>query len=208
MVAPLTRKHTIEQTGFQLTPGGFTYGGKQYRDADVVAIRSYRVIHRTHVVMVGTSEHDPAISFIFTLRDGTEAQVSEGSTWTYTSKAERVNRLQADLDEMCKRTFEQRVRKYTSQVETSGFYQYGVWRFFPKEQRFSDTASGRTFALSEAKLLRHYCFIEVQERSEGLAAKLLRRTKEETLGGRYGIPTLEDGDVFFALFAHYFGVRW
>lgn len=208
MVAPLTRKHTIEQTGFELTPGGFTYQGKQYTDADVVAIRSYRVIHRTHVVMVGTSEHDPAISFVLTLRDGTEAQVTEQSTWTYTSKGDRVNRLQADLDEICKRTFDQRVRKYTSQVDAAGFYQYGVWRFFPQQQRFSDTASGRTFALNETKLLRHYGFIEVQERSEGLAAKLLRRTKEETFGGRYGIPTLEDGDVFFALLAHFFQVRW
>lgn len=208
MVAPLTRKNTIEQTGFRLTPGGFTYAGRQYADADVVAIKSYRVIHRTHVVMVGTSEHDPAISFVLTLRDGTQAQVTEQSTWTYNSKSDRVNSLQADLNEICTRTFDQRVRKYTSQVEATGFYQYGVWRFFPQQKRFSDTASGRTFALSEAKLLLHYGFIEVQERSEGFAAKLLRRTKEETLGGRYGISTLEDSDVFYALLDHYFQVRW
>ncbi len=208
MVAPLTRKNTIEQTGFKLTPGGFTYNGVRYDDADVVAIRSYRILYRTHVVLVGSQEHDPAISFVLTLRSGTEAQVTEQSTWTHSSSADRVNQLQADLDELCKRTFEQRVHKYTSQVQASGFYQYGVWRFFPQQQRFSDTSTGRTFALSEAKLLRHYGFIEVQERSEGLAAKLLRRTKEETLGGRYGIPTLEDGDVFFALLAHYFGLQW
>ena len=40
MVAPLTRKHTIEQTSFALTPDGFTYADKQYRDADVLAIKS------------------------------------------------------------------------------------------------------------------------------------------------------------------------
>lgn len=208
MVAPLTRKHTIEQTGFQLTPGGFTYGGKQYRDADVVSVKSYRVIHQTHHVLIGTDEHDPAISFVLTLRDGTDAQVTEQSTWGYSSKQDRVNRLQADLNEICKRTFEQRVRKYTSQVEASGFYQYGVWRFFPQQKRFSDTSTGRIFALNETKLLLHFAFIEVQDRSEGLAAKLLRRTKEETLGGRYGIPTLEDRDVFFALLAHFFQVSW
>jgi hypothetical protein len=208
MAAPLTRKHTIEQTGFTLTPSGFTYGGKQYTDADVVAIRSYRVIHRTHYVMIGTEEHDPAISFVLTLRDGTEAQVTEQSTWTYSSKQDRVNRLQADLDEICRRTFEQRVRKYTSQFEASGFYQYGVWRFFPQQERFTDTSSRQTFTIGDTKLLRHYGFVEVQRRSEGLAAKLLRRVKEETFGGLYGIPTLEDGDVFFALLDHFFRVRW
>ena len=200
MAAPLKRKNTIEQTGFTLTPSGFTYRGKQYSDTDVVAIKSY--------VMIATAEHDPAISFILTLRDGTQAQVTEQSTWTYTSKQDRVNRLQTDLDEICRRTFEQRVCKYTSQLEISGFYQYGVWRFFPQQQRFSDTSTGRTFTVSETRLLLHYGFVEVQERSEGLTGKLFRRTKEEMFGGRYGIPTLEDGDVFFALFDHFFQVRW
>ncbi|MDD2761735.1 MAG: hypothetical protein PHH11_15765 [Methylomonas sp.] len=208
MVAPLKRKNTIEQTGFMLTSSGFKYAGRHYTDADVLAIRSYRVIHRTHYVMIATYEHDPAISFILTLKDGTEAQVTEQSTWTYSSKQDRVNRLQADLDEICKRTFNQRVRKYTAQLESLGFYQYGVWRFFPQQQRFSDTTSGRTFTVSETKLLLHYGFVEVQERSEGLAAKLFRRAKEETVGGRYGIPTLEDGDVFFALLDHFFHIRW
>lgn len=208
MVAPLTRKNTIEQTGFALTPDGFTYAGRKYSDEAVVAIRGYRVIHRTHVVMVGTSEHDPAISFVLSLRDGTDAQVTEQSTWTYNSKSERVNQLQADLDETCRRTFQQRARKYTSQVESNGFFQYGVWRFFPKERRVSDSSSGRTYLVDELELLRHYGFIEVQKKAEGLAAKLLRRTKEETFGRRYGISTLEDADVFFSLLAHYFQLRW
>lgn len=208
MVAPLTRKHTIEQTGFQLTPTGFTYGDKQYGDKDIVAVKSYRVIHRTHHVFVGTDEHDPAISFILTLRDGTDAQVTEQSTWVYNSKSDRVDKLQADLNEICRRTFQQRVRKYTAQVEASGFFQYGAWRFFPQQQRFTDTTTGRKFAVAETKLFLHYAFIEVQERSEGLAAKFLRRAKEETLGGRYGIPTLEDRDVFFALLEHFFQLRW
>ncbi len=208
MVAPLTRKNTIEQTSFALTRSGFTYSGKHYTDADVLAIRSYRVLYRTHYVMIGTDEHDPAISFVLALKDGTAAQVTEQSTWTYSSKQDRVNRLQADLDEICKRTFNQRIHKYTSLVEASGFYQYGIWRFFPQQRRFSDTASGRTFTVSETKLLRHYGFVEVQSRSETLAAKLIRRAKEETIGGRYGISTLEDGDVFFALLNHYFQIRW
>jgi len=91
----------------------------------VVTVKSYRVIYRTHYVMIGTADHDPAISFILTLRDGTEAKVTEQSTWTYSSKQGRVDRLQADLDEICRRTFQQRVRKYTSQMEASGFYQCG-----------------------------------------------------------------------------------
>jgi hypothetical protein len=54
MVAPLTRKNTIEQTGLQLSLGGFSYAGRQYTDTDVVAIRSYSVIHQTHHVLIGT----------------------------------------------------------------------------------------------------------------------------------------------------------
>lgn len=208
MVTPLKRKHTIEQTGFAITPTGFTYVGKNYDDSDIVSIKSYRVIHRTHYVMIGSHEHDPSISFILDLRDGTQAQVTEMPTWTYSSKQERVNRLQEDLNEICKRTFNQRVQKYTAQLQAVGYFQYGVWRFYPEQKQFMDTASGRTFAISDIDFLRHYGFIEVQECAEKFVSKLLRRTKEEMIGGRYGISTLEDGDVFFALLNHFFKIRW
>jgi len=51
---------------------------------------------------------------------------------------------------------------------------------------------------------KEYGFIEVVPENEGLASKLLRKSKQELSGKRYGIGALVDTDVFFALMAHYF----
>lgn len=200
MVAAFKQKNTIEQTGFSLTPTGFNYCGKQYLYDDIVSILSIRAIHRTHYIpFMGTEDHDPAISFVLTLKDGIKAQVTEQSTLTYTSSSDLVEKLQADLDEIADRTFNQRIRKYLDKLESAGFFNYGVWRFFPKTKRFTDTSSGQTFSARDTDFFVRYGLIEVRNKSENFASKLLRKAKEQALGGPYGIPILEDGDVFLVM---------
>ena len=58
------------------------------------------------------------------------------------------------------------------------------------------------------EFLRSYGFIELVPRDEGLLAKTLRKSKKEVTGKSYGISTLSDGDVFFALLANFFQLKW
>lgn len=209
MVAPLFKKNSLEQTGFAVSTDGFSYKGRSYRLADVAETRSYRVIHQTRYIPLGvTDSHDPAFSFVLVMRDGEAVQVTEQSTLLSSSKQERVDQLQNSYDFICEATFEHRAQKYIAQIEANGYFEYGPWRLSPRQQKFIDTTSGKGYSVSELRFLRTYGFIELVPSNEGLAARMLRKSKQELSGKRFGIVTLSDGDVFFALLAHYFHLKW
>lgn len=209
MIAPVFKKNTLEQTGFAVSADGFSYRGRTYALADVAETRCYRVIHQTRHIPLGVTEsHDPAFSFVLIMRDGEVIQVTEQSTLLSSSKQERVNQLQSSYDFIAEKTFEQRAQKYITQLDANGYFDYGVWRFSPDQRKIIDTSSGKGHSISQIQLLKSYGFIEVVPANEGLVAKTLRKSKQELSGKRYGIGTLSDGDVFFALLAHYFQLKW
>lgn len=209
MIAPLFKKNTIEQTGFVVVDDGFSYKGRTYKLADVVETRSYRVIHQTRHIPLGvTASHDPAFSFVLIMRDGEAVQVTEQSTLLSSSKQDRVDDLQKSYDFICEKTFQQRAQKYVTQIEANGYFEYGAWRLSASQQKIIDTTSGKGYSVSELKFLRNYGFIELVPFNEGLVAKALRKSKQELSGKRCGIGTLSDGDVFFAMLAHYFHLKW
>ena len=209
MIAPLFKKNTLEQTGFAVDEEGFSYRGRTYSLAEIIETRSYRVIHQTRHIPLGvTTSHDPAFSFLLIMRDGEAIQVTEQSTLLSTSKQERVDQLQKAYDFISEKTFQQRANKYLNQIQSHGYFDYGAFRFSPIDKKIIEINSGKAKSISELEFLRSYGFIELVPKNESLAAKTLRRTKQEFSGKRYGISTLSDGDVFFALLAHYFRLQW
>lgn len=209
MIAPLFKKNTLEQTGFVVVNDGFSYKGRTYKLADVVETRSYRVIHQTRHIPLGVTEsHNPAFSFVLIMRDGEAVQVTEQSTLLSSSKQDRVDQLQKSYDFICQSTFQHRAQKYVTQIEANGYFDYGAWRLSTSQQKIIDTTSGKGYSVSELQFLRSYGFIELVPSNEGLVAKALRKSKQELSGNRFGIGTLSDGDVFFALLAHYFHLNW
>lgn len=203
MVAAFTKKNTLEQTGFALTDTGFHYTGIAYRFEDVVAVRSYRMVHELKTIGVG-SDSTHAISILFILKDGENVQVTEQPTWTSSSKEDKVEMLQTAFDLVCKHTFQQRVTKYTNQIQLHGYFEYSGWRFFPDQQKVIDVGTSKAYPIQGTQFLRSYGFIEVKGSAEGFGQKMLK----QITGKRIGIGTLDDPDVFFALLAHYFKLSW
>jgi hypothetical protein len=209
MIAPLFQKNSLEQTQFELREVGFVYKGRSYTFDDVIETRSYRVTHQTHHVPAGfTSEHDPAIGVVLVLKDGERIQITEQSTLLSSSKQERVDRLQHAFDKVCAKTFKQRTQKYVNQVSAHGYFEYSGWRFTPAQRKLTEVATGRAHSVEQLSFMRRYGFIELVPTGEGLAAKLLRKSKTEWSGRLFGIETLTDTDVFFALLKHYFQLAW
>lgn len=209
MIAPLFKKNTIEQTGFDVSDDGFSYKGRPYKLSDVEEIRSYRVMHQTRQIPMGASEnHNPAISFIIKMRDGESIQVTEQSTLISSSNNKRVEHLQATIDYITKKTFGQRVAKYLAQIEGNGYFDYGTWRFSTSQRKIIDMTSGKGYLASELNFLRSYGFIEMVPKNESLVEKVLRKSKQEISGKRWGIGTLVDTDVFFSLLEHFFKLKW
>ena len=146
MVASIFKKNTLEQTSFNVSEIGFMYKGRKYVFNDVVETRSYRVIHQTRHIPAGITEsHNPAMSFVLVMQDGENIQVTEQSTLFSSSKQERVNQLQKSFDEICAKTYKQRIQKYVAQIEAKGYFEYNGWHFAPKQQKIINASSGHAY---------------------------------------------------------------
>lgn len=207
MIAPLLPKNSLSQTGFQLREDSVHYRGLDHPLSNVESIVSAELIHRIRYIGVGNSD-DPQISFVLQMSGGEKVQVTEQTSWIKSSDPERVAQLRQMVLLIAEKTFKQRVRRYTDQVQRMGYFEYSGWRFFPGEGKVVDVGTGRAFLLANTDLLRHPWHLEVVPKGEGLGAKLLRRAKLETSGKIYGFGTISDTDVFFALLEHYFQLKW
>lgn len=195
MVAPLRKKNSLEQTGFQLTETGFIYYGMQYKFDDVV---------ETRIIKMVSSEYDYSISIILVMNTGITIQVTEQPTWTSNSKINNVQHIDEMFHRVSKKTWENRVNKYIRQVKELGYFDYCGWRFYPNQQKIVDIEKDRAYQINSTKFLRSYGYITVASMEVGLGAKILRRIIDKPRV----INTIIDTDVFFALLKHYFHMQW
>lgn len=202
-MAAFKKKNTIEETGFNLATDGFTYRNRQYKFDEVVETRIFRSVLEHKVVLVG-SDYYHSLSVMFITRSGEELQVTEQPTWLSDSKMSSIEHVEKIFAIVSQRTWDARVKKYTSQVADLGYFVYGGWRIYPKERRLMLLKNSKLFELSDVDLGKRYGFVSVKEKGQGLGAQLLGKL----VNTEVGIGTLADTDVFFAVFKHYFGITW
>ena len=203
MVAAFRKKNTLEQTGFALADGGFTYCNKPYRFEDVIETRIFRSVLEHKVILVG-SEYHYSVSIIIGVKSGELLQVTEQPTWLSDSKLSSVEHVENMFSVISQKSWDNRVQKYTRQVNDAGYYEYNGWRFYPQQRKIQHLKNNRYYDLSSINLLKSYGFVAVKEKNEGLGSKLFK----SLVGNQVGIGTLIDTDVFFALLKHYFGISW
>ncbi len=203
MVAAFKKKNTLEQTGFALSDGGFTYYNSLYSFDEVVETRILRSVLEHKVILVGSDYHH-SVSIMIGLKSGELLQVTEQPTWLSDSKLSSVEHVENLFFVISQKSWDNRVQKYTRQVNDVGYYEYNGWRFYPKQRKIQDIKNNKYYDLSSVNLLKSYGFIGVKEKNEGLGSKLIK----SLVGGQAGIGTLIDTDVFFALLKHFFGISW
>lgn len=93
MVAAFKKKNTIEQTGFNLVPDGFSYRNRQYKFGDVIETRIFRSVLEHKVVLVGSDYHH-SVSVVFITKSGKELQVTEQPTWLSDSKMSSIEHVE------------------------------------------------------------------------------------------------------------------
>lgn len=203
MVAAFKKKHTLEQTGFALVDGGFTYCDRTYRFEDVTETRIFRSVLEHKVVLVG-SEYHHSVSIMIGVKSGELLQVTEQPTWLSDSKLSSVEYVERLFSVISQKSWDNRVQKYTRTVEEHGYFEYNGWRFYTEQRKIQDLAKNKYYDLNSVDLLKSYGFITVRDKHEGLGSKLLK----SVVGGQVGFGTLIDTDVFFALLKHFFGISW
>ena len=203
MVAASKKKNTLEQTGFALVEGGFAYCNKIYKFEDVTETRICRSVLEHKIILVGSDYHH-SVSIMIGVKSGELLQVTEQPTWLSDSKLSSVEYVENIFSVISQKSWDNRVLKYTKNIDDLGYFEYNGWRFYTKQRKIQDIKSNKCYDLSSVNFLKSYGFIAVKEKNEGLGSKLIK----SLVGGQVGIGTLIDTDVFFALLKHYFGVSW
>jgi hypothetical protein len=203
MVAPFKKKNTLEQTGFALVDGGFIYRNKVYRFDDVIETRSFRSVLEHKVILVGSDYHH-SVSVIIGVISGEILQITEQPTWLSDSKISSVEYIDNIFAVISQKSWDNRVLKYTKNLDDLGYFEYNGWRFYTKQRKIQDINNNKYYELSSVNLLKSYGFIAVKEKNEGIGSKLIK----SVVGRQVGIGTLIDTDVFFALLKHFFGISW
>jgi len=203
MVAALKKKNTLKQTEFALTDGGFTYCNKIYRFEDVIETRIARSVLEHKIILVGSDYHH-SISIMIGIKTGEMLQVTEQPTWLSDSKLSSVEYVENLFSVISQKSWDNRVQKYTNQVNDFGYYEYNGWRLYPTHRKIQCLKNNKYYNLNSVTFLKSYGFIAVEEKNEGIGSKLIK----SIVGGQVGIGTLIDTDVFFALLKHFFGISW
>lgn len=203
MVAAFKKKNTLEQTGFALADGGFTYCGKPYRFDEVIETRIIRSVLEHKFIIVGSDYHH-SVSIMIGVKSGELLQVTEQPTWLSDSKLSSVEYVENLFSVISQESWDNRVQKYTRQVSDIGYYEYNGWRFYPNKRKIQYLKNNKYYDLNSVNLLKSYGFIAVKEKNEGLGSKLIKNL----IGGQVGIGTLIDTDVFFDLLKHLFDISW
>lgn len=203
MVAAFKKKNTLEQTGFSLIDDGFTYCNKIYRFEDVVETRIARSVLEHKVILVG-SEYHHSVSVVIGVNSGELLQVTEQPTWLSNSKLSSVEYVEKIFAIISQNSWDNRVLKYTKNLDAFGYFEYNGWRFYVKQRRIQNINSNKYYDLNSVNLLKSYGFIAVKEINEGLGTKFFK----SLVGGQVGIGTMLDTDVFFALLKHFFNISW
>lgn len=203
MVAALKKKHTLDQTGFDVNDDGFVYGGRQFSFDDVIETRIIRSVLQTTTVFVG-SDFDHSVSILFVTKNGQQLQVTEQPTWVSNSKLKTVERIENMFSKISEMSKTSRIKKYTSQIEKFGYFDYSGWRFFTRELKVVHIAKNKEFRLSEVSLLKSYGFISIKPNSESLISKFLSKAFNEVRD----ISTITDTDIIFPIYKKYLSVSW
>ncbi len=203
MVAPLTKKNTIEKTGFRISDDGFFYNNLKYGFDDVVETRIIRSVFEVKTIGVGVTSSASSISIIFAMKDGGNVQLTEQPTMFSNSRLDEIDRIQNIFIRISDKTFNSRVAKYTKQLEVNEYFTYAGWRFYPQQRKIVNIEKSRSYSLESTKLLKSYGFITVVDMNESVAEKLSRK-----ISGDIGINTISDTDVIFALLKGLFNIEW
>jgi hypothetical protein len=193
MPVPLTRKHALEDSDFQLNEHGFQYYGVNHSYEDVVTVG---FLYRTYESISG-------VSIVLVMNDGLRIQLTEQPTLLSDGKPWNINIIQRIYIQVAQKTFSARAKKYFDQIDRLGYFQYAGWKFFPSQEKFLDLSSGQIYFREDVDIYRYrdQSFMEFRRKNEGIIGGLKRKFTSPV-----GFETIYDKDVIYEILSRYFRV--
>jgi len=195
---------------FILLHDGFIFKGRQYSDSDIINIRlsnvnlDYRYGGLFHAADV------KIVTLELSLKSGEELKI-KSEDWDQLNPAGIVISLFRDKDkerndifmvyqQLCQRTFRQRLDLYLNQLNDHGYFMYNECKFYPSDKIvFRDIE----FKISESQFISHGNGIEIKRKGGFSISEKLKF--ELTKYPQFMITT--DTDVIRVLLDKLFGMR-
>lgn len=201
MAAPLTPKNTLKQTGFALSTTGIKYRDNYYPFDEIIETRVARQVTEQRTVLVNSTFHY-AISIVAVTKYGDMIQVTEQPTMFSDSKIDNIEFIETQFNEISKRTWDARIKKYLDQVNEKKFFNYGEWRFYINQKVIQHVKTEKNYHIDSCNFFKDGNFITVEEKNTGLGMRFIK----SLVAKRIQISIITDRDVFYFLFRHYFGL--
>lgn len=185
---------------------GFSFKGRRLSDSDISNLSLTYV--RTNVKRSGlfdAGSYDTITLIIYTKSGEDFKIVTQGGhapdVLILKEKTEEKHDIISIYSALCKRTFEQRLDHYISQLEANGYFFYCDTKFYPAEKKI--VQGDNAFYLSDCWLEKDGYFIAIQKSKTSITEKL-----KKAWDGGPGFTTTVDSDVIHFLLDKLFGLKW
>ena len=203
MVAPLKKKHTIEQNFFRFNDVCFNFSTNEFSYTEISEIRFVRSRFELKTIGVG-SDYSYSIAVEITMNNNEKLKLIEQPTFFSNEKIENIKYIEEFLKNALSKSWDNRVKKYIEQVDRNKFFTYANWIFYINERELHDSQNRKKYSLNSVQLFKNYGSLVIKEKNESFATKFAKIT----LGKQIFIDTLTNTDVFYALLSHYYNLNW
>lgn len=196
---------------FILLRDGFSFKGRHYKDIDVsnISLSNVKLDYRYGGVFKAGDVRTVILEI--KLKGGDKIKLKSedwdqinpigGLLSAIRDKDKERNDICAVHQNLCKRTLQQRLDFYLSQLDAYGYFIYDECRFYPNDKIvFRD----KEFRLSETTLINHGYAIELQKKSLTFTDKLKEQVSLTKIP-QFSLQT--DYDVICALLYNYFHLK-
>lgn len=187
----------------QITTDIFRYKGIVYPFTDISHIRFARMEKTTYVVPIKIYAEQSA-GLIIELKSGLQIKFVEKPGWIHSTEQKKVDRIASLYAQLSQATFQARLSRYLSDANQRGYFIYSGYKFYPDRRVIAK--EDKEFSTENTSFMRAYNYIELRPKNYGFIHKLKRELSWSPKIN--AIDTLTDTDVIFAIFDHFYGMRW
>lgn len=193
---------TADLSALILRDDALVYQGQARPISTIAHLRFARMNVTTYMVPVKLGT-EGSVGLLIEFMNGDQLYFREKPGWILTSSQHKINGIVELYEHLARVTYENRLNAYLRELELRSYFGYAGYRFYAADR--SIRVGDRKFTSDNTEFLRYYNYIELKPKQEGL----LRKAQLRLWGGKVqSIDVLTDTDVFLALLAHFYGLRW
>ena len=195
---------------FAVGKKGIAYGRHLFDFHEIVSVKFHRA-HTTQYIYWTKASKCNSASMTVRLSNNRPIKISFNESYFFiganVNKKEWIEKLTNTYTELCRATFDMRLKRFEEQLDKFGFFVYDGARFTPEESTV--ICKGKKFNVGRDQIFKSYGSLDFVKHEQTFIERSKRKVIEETVPFLLPrISTLTDTDVLFYLLRTRFGLAW